>query len=232
MVDATASPAPPEPEDQHGHPGQLRDGVDLHQIGQQPARGGHDQAQQQPRLRAGTDPGQLPRRRQMSQAEMGGTRKAWAKVSDRYQMPTMPTTVSARRPAAGGQATTGGQKRQASIDGLRHSRGRHHRPRHGHGLQHLVLHAARQPQRRHHHSGVLQVGRTSGTVPVTQHAASEASACTAGSGCGRRCTTQPRPARAQPGRTSADEPGHRIDVGPVVHGPGEHERQSRRRRRG
>ncbi len=42
----------------------------------------------------GTRRASVARWRQMSQAVMGGTRKACAKVSERYQMPTMPIMVS------------------------------------------------------------------------------------------------------------------------------------------
>jgi hypothetical protein len=79
---------------------------------------------------------------------------------------------------------------RAGVDGLGAVRAATTGPRHGHGLEHLVLDAARQPQRRDDHAGVLQVGPTSGTVPVT-------STCRAGQrrtaawGCGRRCGSAP-----------------------------------------
>ena len=107
------------------------------------------------------------------------------------------------------------------IDGFHAVRRSHHRPGHRHGLQHLVLHAARQPQRRHHHRGMLQVGANIG------HRASDGHGRAGQRQHGRRRAAtddvqpQQRPALTQQRQHRVDEPAHRVDIGPVVHRPGE-----------
>ncbi len=121
-------------------------------------------------------------------------------------------------------SSTPGRRAQA----LRGDGGHDHGARHRHGLENLVLHAARDPQRSHDGRGVLQV-RTH-VVDRARHHDPRIGRERAHRGAWDSCRRRRTGRRAVAGRCGQDlarEPRDGVDVRPVVHRAGEHDRRTR-----
>ena len=95
---------------------------------------------------------------------------------------------------------------------------------HRHGLQDLVLDAARHPQGRHHRRRVLQIAAHIGHRARDHHLWPRQGLDLRRGIAPHDVEAQLRPALHQLGQHLLDEPAHPVDVGPVVHRPGEHHR--------
>ena len=101
---------------------------------------------------------------------------------------------------------------------------RHHRARHRHRFENLVLNPPCHAHRRHHHGSMLQPGPDVVHPAGHRHLRRRQRQDRSRRPCADDVEAQSRPSAAQSRQDVMHKPGHGVDIGPVVHGAGKDNR--------